>query len=88
MKKTHFEQVPVALAKQVAAREAFSSRRQSVSCVICGSPVALERCKIDEGGNAVHERCYVAKLAAKPTPDLLITEGRTAPPSTPSARIR
>ncbi len=63
MRKTHFEQVPVAVAKQIAEKEVALSPMQSVSCVICKAPVELERCKVDEHGDAVHEACYVAKLA-------------------------
>jgi len=63
MRKTHFEQIPVAVAKQIAEKEAVLSRTQSVSCAICKAPVELERCKIDELGDAVHEACYIAKLA-------------------------
>lgn len=32
-------------------------------CWICGKPVALETCKTDEHGSAVHEQCYAAKVA-------------------------
>jgi hypothetical protein len=35
----------------------------SQKCWICGKLVELERCKTDEHGNAVHERCYAAKMA-------------------------
>ena len=31
-------------------------------CWICGNRVSLEKCKIDEQGQAVHEDCYVAKV--------------------------
>jgi hypothetical protein len=62
MGKTHFEQVPVNVAKQIAEKEAFLSRTQTVSCAICKTPVELERCKTDENGDAIHETCYVAKL--------------------------
>ncbi len=34
-------------------------------CWICGKPCPLENCKIDERGCAVHEECYIAKLAQK-----------------------
>jgi hypothetical protein len=34
-----------------------------LKCWICGNPVSLEYCKIDEYGQAVHENCYVAKIA-------------------------
>jgi hypothetical protein len=32
-------------------------------CWICGKTVALETCKIDEYGKAVHEACYESKIA-------------------------
>lgn len=59
--KTHFEQVPLAVAKKVAIREKNSSR--PVPCVICRRPVNLEDCKIDHDGAAVHEKCYVESLS-------------------------
>jgi hypothetical protein len=31
-------------------------------CWICGRAVALENCKTDEQGLAVHEACYIARL--------------------------
>lgn len=33
-----------------------------IHCPICNEPVSLERCKTDENGRAIHERCYVGKL--------------------------
>ena len=60
---TYFEQVPVAVAKQVAQAEAQSSRRM-VACAICGLRVELEECKIDEHGDAVHDKCYLASMIA------------------------
>lgn len=35
------------------------------TCRICGLPVSLEGCTIDEQGRAVHELCYCSKLAAE-----------------------
>ena len=32
-------------------------------CWICGKPICLETCTTDEHGCAVHEECYMAKLA-------------------------
>jgi hypothetical protein len=32
------------------------------SCWICGRPVSLETCKIDEHGLPVHEGCHTLKL--------------------------
>ena len=57
--KTHFEQVPLELAKGVAEAAAL------ISCSICGKAVVLEKCKIDEDGKAVHENCYFNKLAGR-----------------------
>jgi len=62
---TYFEQVPVAVAKQVAQAEAQSSRRM-VACAICGLRVELEECKVDENGDAVHDKCYLASMMAPP----------------------
>jgi len=59
--RTHFEQVPLAVAKKVAIQEKYSP--QSVPCVICRKPVNLEVCKIDHDGAAVHEKCYVDALS-------------------------
>jgi len=59
--KTHFEQVPLELAK----RAAQTASPAVISCSICGKPVALEKCKIDEEGHAVHEDCYFNKLAGR-----------------------
>jgi hypothetical protein len=32
-------------------------------CWICGKAVTLEDCAVDEYGLAVHEECYVARVA-------------------------
>jgi hypothetical protein len=61
--RTHFEQVPLSVVKKIAQEKALSSASNLVACAICGAPVELERCKINEGGRAVHEKCYVEKLA-------------------------
>jgi len=37
--------------------------RATPNCWICGKPVQLEGCKIDEHGQPVHEDCSTAKLA-------------------------
>lgn len=34
------------------------------ACFICEKPVALETAKTDECGRAIHENCYVLKLAS------------------------
>ena len=63
MSTTHFEQVPITLAKQVAAQEIRLSSTHVSQCVICATPVALADCKTDESGAPVHEQCYLAKVA-------------------------
>lgn len=62
MKKstTNFEQVPLELAKKAADATA-----SLITCSICGKPVVLEKCKIDEDGHAVHADCYFHKLAGR-----------------------
>jgi hypothetical protein len=32
-------------------------------CVLCGKPLLLESCVVDDKGGAVHEECYVKQLA-------------------------
>jgi hypothetical protein len=33
-------------------------------CSICGKPVSLEDCNVDEHGNPVHGTCYAAKVSS------------------------
>jgi hypothetical protein len=40
-----------------------STQERVQSCWICGNQVSLEKCKIDEYGQAVHEDCYSVKMA-------------------------
>jgi hypothetical protein len=60
--RVQFELVPVYVAKQIAEKEVDSSLSRATRCVICGKPVEIERCKTDEDGDAVHEKCYVGKV--------------------------
>lgn len=39
-------------------------KEPTTRCFICGCSVTLEWSKTDEGGKAVHERCYVRKTLA------------------------
>lgn len=39
-------------------------------CAICGKAVQLENAKTDDGGKAVHEQCYVEKIATTTESDL------------------
>ena len=57
--KTHFEQVPLDVVKKAAT----DGVPAPVRCALCGKPVVLEKCKIDEAGLAVHQDCYVRKVA-------------------------
>jgi hypothetical protein len=41
----------------------ISLGRPTHMCWICGTAVNQEQSTTDEHGNAVHERCYAAKLA-------------------------
>lgn len=40
----------------------FKGKSSPLLCRICGKPVAVENCKTDDDGKAVHEDCYVLKL--------------------------
>jgi hypothetical protein len=48
-------------------------------CWICGRQVPLETCKIDEYGEAVHEKCDVARLALN---------SYAAPPKKPQSQAK
>ena len=39
-----------------------ANAKNPVLCPHCQKPVPLENCKIDEHGQAVHEKCYVRLL--------------------------
>jgi hypothetical protein len=39
-------------------------------CALCGEPVALEICKADAQGRAVHEDCYTVDLCARDGGDI------------------
>lgn len=58
----HFEQVPVQELKDIVIVDSAGEVSSSTPCSVCGHPVPLETCKVDEGGKAVHARCYVEKM--------------------------
>jgi len=60
--KMIYEQVPVELVKIIARRETNASTAGLASCAVCGNPVKLEQCKINEYGKAVHETCYLTSI--------------------------
>jgi hypothetical protein len=67
---------------------AFPHPRQM--CWICGKLVELETCKTDEHGNAVHERCYAAKMALSREAQMSSKKPPNAMPQMakmPSARV-
>jgi len=58
--------VNIASPVRVTTGSGRGSEMASISCCwICGKPIRLEDCKIDEHGMPVHEACYVAKLLRK-----------------------
>lgn len=58
--KTDFHSVPF---ESINGPERNEARSRHVSCVICGSPVSLEGCKLDEHGDPVHDQCYVDRVS-------------------------
>ena len=40
----------------------FKGKSSPLLCRICGKPVAVETCKTDGDGQAIHEDCYVLKV--------------------------
>jgi len=40
----------------------FKTKSSPLLCRICGKPVAVETCKTDGDGQAIHEDCYVLKV--------------------------
>ena len=66
--KRYFEQVPLSVVKRkIAMNDDVMARTGSILCVICDAPVKLEHCKIDEDGEAVHDKCYLSKIAESRT---------------------
>jgi hypothetical protein len=43
--------------------EMFSIRGGARCCWICGKPVVLENCNVDEHGLPVHQECNFARVA-------------------------
>jgi len=48
---------------QPGPRKLQIAHKHTWTCWICGKNVSLEVCKTDEHGKAVHEECYVARVA-------------------------
>ncbi|HEV2399378.1 MAG TPA: hypothetical protein VGS27_20695 [Candidatus Sulfotelmatobacter sp.] len=40
----------------------FKGKSSPLLCRVCGKPVPVETANTDDGGNAIHEDCYVLKL--------------------------
>ena len=55
------ENVSMSLSSQNVSQK-FTESSSPLLCRICGKPVAVETCKTDDGGNAIHEDCYALKL--------------------------
>jgi hypothetical protein len=60
--ETYFEQISVEAVKKIAHTDLSTPRILFASRRIRGTPVPIERCKTDEWGRAVHEKCYVASV--------------------------
>lgn len=69
MAKTHFEQVPIEVARKAAREATPASQSGYIACVLCSSPVSLENCKFDERGGPVHDGCYIERLARPAHPN-------------------
>jgi hypothetical protein len=61
---------PFAQPVGVETNELQQSFRREIACKICGALVRLDKCKIDEDGRAVHERCYFEKVSARNNPEI------------------
>jgi len=48
-----------------------SSNSLFVACRICGHPVTIETCTVDEQGSAVHEECYAQELLERSARSLI-----------------
>ena len=49
-------------ADQFVSEKIPNRKFSPLLCRICGQPLAVEACKTDDGGKAIHEDCYVLKL--------------------------
>jgi hypothetical protein len=49
----------------VQLSEQISKGRWRPECVICKKSVELEESKADEYGQAIHEECYISKIASR-----------------------
>ena len=57
--KTYFEQIPLNLVLKAL----HIAQTHSVSCAVCGKPVDLQTCKVDEDGTAIHDACYFERVS-------------------------
>jgi hypothetical protein len=55
--------VPCALTRVISSvsTQEFAVAAETL-CFICNLPCPLETCKIDEAGQPIHEKCYLAHL--------------------------
>jgi len=52
--------------------------KPEINCSICHRSVALDNSKADEFGQAIHEECYVLKVASGPNPHAVhSSDGKT-----------
>ena len=48
----------------------MEERITTLPCAICGKPVRLEECKVNDFGKPVHEACYAKWLTERVNPDI------------------
>ena len=53
----------LAIVREIKAALGLKTEPSSFArCRLCDKPLALEACKTDESGQAVHEECYLLKI--------------------------
>jgi hypothetical protein len=51
----------------------------TAACAVCGKPVSLEDCKVDERGDSVHEECYLARVGSATELNERLSSSRKVP---------
>jgi len=67
--KTDIQQFPLEPATQPERDGAQTPHSGQVYCLICGSLVSLENCKLNEHGDPVHDHCYFHSVSSPVIPD-------------------
>ena len=67
-RKTDLREVPLERPSEPERDGAGSRHSGQVYCVICRSLVSLERCKLNEHGDPVHDHCYFDSVSSSDKP--------------------